>query len=57
MAERKSMPQPSHEHDMQRQMEGHPGPMSGSGKAMPSNESLPGKSGGSKMGPKASPQR
>jgi len=53
---RKSMPQKSHEHDMPRQHEGHPHPHHGSGKAMPSGEHLPGNTGGSKKGPKASSQ-
>jgi hypothetical protein len=55
MAERKSMPQPSHEDEYPRGHE-HPDPMSGSGKAMPTMEKLPGRSGGSSKGPKASPQ-
>jgi hypothetical protein len=55
--DRKSMPQQSHEHDMQKQEPGMPGPMSGNGRAMPTHESLPGgREGGSKKGPKASPQ-
>ena len=53
---RKSMPQGSHEHDMQRQHEGHPHPMHGSGKAMPHHESLPGGRKDSMKGPKSSPQ-